>query len=133
MLMNAAGKTLKNLVFSIDRGIVIPAFKTLWVDIMLNPDDNVPKKGDVKIIARASDSLIVGEQLASLRQEFLNFTSNPIDRQIMGVDGRAALLREQSKELKMPDGEVIPSKQDLQSRMQQQAMNMRPEEETGVA
>jgi len=100
---------------------------------MLNPDDNVPKKGDVKIIARASDSLIVGEQLASLRQEFLNFTSNPIDRQIMGVDGRAALLREQSKELKMPDGEVIPSKQDLQSRMQQQAMNMRPEEETGVA
>ena len=51
--------------------------------------------------------------------EFLTATANPIDMEIMGVEGRASVLREVAKGLQMPTEEVVPS--DEKSRMQRRA------------
>lgn len=45
------------------------------------------------------------------RIEFLNATANPIDTQIMGTSGRAAVLREVAKGLQMDTDEVVPSRE----------------------
>jgi hypothetical protein len=45
------------------------------------------------------------------RIEFLNATANPIDIEILGKEGRAAILREVAKGLQMPVDEVIPSRE----------------------
>jgi hypothetical protein len=45
------------------------------------------------------------------RIEFLNATANPIDMEIIGPDGRAAILREVVKGLQMPVDDIIPSRE----------------------
>ena len=70
----------------------------------------------VKVVARASEHLVIAEQLQLRRTEFLERTNNPIDMQIIGMEGRAEILRETSKSLKMSD-DIVPAKDDLQRRM----------------
>ena len=109
MLMNAASKTLKNVVFHIDLGLVKPSIREHWMHIMLY-DQDIEKTGDIAIVARASDFLIMQEQLQLRRGEFLQNTNNPTDLQITGLKGRAAVLRESVRSLKMPVEDIIPPK-----------------------
>lgn len=120
MLMNAASKGLKSVVTHIDEGIIVPAIKEHWLTLMLY-DQDIEKTGDINVIARASEYLIIAEQLQIRRTEFLNFTNNPIDMSILGRKGRAAVLRETVKSLKMPTEEIIPTKQEMeeQARLEQ--------------
>lgn len=112
MLMNAASKTLKGVVFHADTGVIRPSIKEHWIHIMLY-DKDIEKTGDINVIARASDYLIQQEQLQMRRGEFAQNTNNPTDLQIMGLPGRATILRENAKSLKLPD-DVIPSKQEME-------------------
>ena len=59
------------------------------------------------------------------RNEFLAATANPFDMQILGLEGRAALLREAAKALDMNPDIVVPPLSELKMRaamMQQQQM-----------
>lgn len=127
MLMNAASKTLKGVVFNVDEGVTKKSVKEHWVHVMLY-DRDIDKTGDINVIARASEYLIQQEQLQMRRSEFLTTTDNPTDLEIMGSKGRATILRETVKSLKMPTEDIIPSKQEMEQRdqvmraMQQQLM-----------
>ena len=86
--------------------------------------DDMSIKGDAKVVATGSSALMQKETQQMRKQEFLQFTNNPIDFQIMGIEGRANLLREVAKPLEFQD-EVVPTKDELRNRMQmeqQQAM-----------
>jgi len=123
MLMNAAAKGLRNAASNIDKGIITPSVREHWLIIMLTRPDLA--RGDCKIIARASEYLIQAEQLQIRRSEFLNFTNNPTDLQIMGIDGRMELLRENAKALKMNVDKVIPKREDMiASLVEQQIQQM---------
>lgn len=117
MLMNAATKTLKGVIKHVDSGVIIPSINEHWLTLMLY-DNEIEKTGDIAVIARASEYLIVAEQLQVRRTEFLVNTANPIDLQIMGIEGRAAVLRETVKALKMPTEDIVPSKKDMEERKQ---------------
>ena len=52
--------------------------------------------------------------------EFLQATANPIDMQIVGPKGRAAVLRSVSSNMGMDGDEIVPS-EDALNQMQQQA------------
>jgi len=111
MLMNMASKGLKMVATNIDRGIIKPSVKAHWVSIMLDEPDKA--KGDINIIPKASEYLIMMEQLQVRMMEFLNATANPIDSQIMGIDGRAELLRKAAKYLKMNTEKIVPDRSEI--------------------
>jgi hypothetical protein len=48
------------------------------------------------------------EAVQARRNEFLGLTANPIDTQIMGPQGRAALLREAAKGLDIDPAQIVP-------------------------
>ena len=118
MLLNAASKVLQEVIAHVDKSIIKPSIADHWLHVMLF-DRDFPFSGDINVVARASENLIIQEQLAVRRQEFLNSTVNDVDVSIMGRDGRAAVLRENVKALKMPHEEIIPSKKKMQMQQAQ--------------
>jgi hypothetical protein len=123
MLMGAAGKGIRQVVMHIDTDIVKPVVTRQFVYNMRYEDDE-SIKGDAEVVARGTINLAVKETVNVRRIEFLNATANPLDAEIIGMDGRAAILREVAKGLQMPVDEIIPSREKLsyQGRRQAQAM-----------
>jgi len=114
MLMNAAAKGLRASVIHIDQGVTKPSWEEHWLQIVLTEPERAI--GDVKIIARASDYLMQIEQLQSALYDALQLTGNPIDMEIIGLEGRAEMLREYMKRLKMPVHKIIPDRDALVNR-----------------
>lgn len=129
MLMNAASKTLKSVVFNIDEQVVKPIIKEHWLQVMLY-DEDVPKIGDVNIVARASEHLIIAEQMQLRRSEALERTNNPVDMAIIGAKGRATQLRDYFKSLKMNTSKIVPSENTMEAR-ERVAMNQPAPAEAG--
>jgi TolA-binding protein len=76
-------------------------------------------KGDASVVARGAVSLMQLETLQLRRNEFLTATANPMDSQIVGLEGRAEILREVAKGLQMDINKVVPKK--VQQPVPQQA------------
>ena len=112
MLMGSAGKGIRQVVMHIDNDIIHPVVKRQFVyNMRYDPDEAI--KGDVEIVPRGAINLAVKETVNIRRVEFLNATANPIDIEIMGPTGRAAILREVAKGLQMPVDEIIPSREKM--------------------
>jgi len=110
MLMGAAGKGIRQVVMHIDTDVVKPIVMRQFVyNMRYDEDESI--KGDVQVIAKGAINLAVKETVNIRRIEFLNATANPVDLEILGKDGRAAILREIAKGLQMPVDEVIPSRE----------------------
>lgn len=124
MMIGNANKTIKKLVAQLDVQVFTPMLEALHSYIMRFVDDSAAK-GDVRIVARGALSMAVKEQAQVRRNEFLAATANPFDMQILGLEGRAALLREAAKALDMNPDIVVPPLSELKMRaamMQQQQM-----------
>lgn len=111
MLMNAASKTMKNAIMNIDLGVIKPLVEYVWMDQMTN-NKKMPIDGDIAIRARASDTLLIAEMLSVRRMEWLKNTANPVDMQIIGVEGRAKVLRESARGLHLGT-DVVPSAEEI--------------------
>lgn len=120
MLMNAASKGIKQVIRNVDLGIIEPLITKVNTHLMLDQSIDSDMKGDVQIRARGSDSLVHKEATQAMQQQFLAQTANPIDMQIIGLDGRRELLREAAKSLDVPVDRVVPS-QDMVAMQQMQA------------
>ncbi len=137
MLMDAANKLLKLTLANIDRDVIQPLIETMFTYNMLyNPDRSI--KGDVQVVARGAVSLAQRELIQQRRNEFLVATANPIDAQILGLPGRAAILRETAKGLDIPVDNLIPDMiklQQMQAANEQAAMQQaqEPDEEVAVS
>lgn len=112
MLMGSAGKGIRQVVMHIDNDVIKPIVHRQFVyNMRYDEDESI--KGDAQVVARGAVNLAVKETTNVRRVEFLNATSNEIDMQIMGPEGRAAILREIAKGLQMPVDEIIPSRERL--------------------
>lgn len=123
MLMGAAGKGIRQVVMHIDTDVVKPIVMRQFVyNMRYDEDESI--KGDVAVVAKGAINLAVKETVNIRRIEFLNATANPIDLEIIGKEGRAAILREVAKGLQMPVEDVVPSrdKSGYQDRIQARAM-----------
>ena len=125
MLLSNAGKTIKNVVASVDR-IMQPAIERLYMYNMMYLDD--PElKGDVNIVAEGAESLVRQQQQQQRLNEFFNIAvSNPVVTQVIGPEGVAYIIREIVKQLGIDTDSVVPSVPVLKARqavqhMQQQA------------
>ncbi len=112
MLMGAAGKGIRQVVGHIDGDVIKPIVQRQFVyNMRYDEDESI--KGDVQVIARGAVNLAVKETVNVRRIEFLNATANQFDMEIIGKDGRTAILREVAKGLQMPVDAVIPSREKL--------------------
>ena len=93
----------------VDNDVVKPIVERQFVyNMRYDPDESI--KGDAQIVPRGAVNLAVRETTNVRRVEFLNATANEFDMQILGPDGRAAILREIAKGLQMPVDEIVPSR-----------------------
>lgn len=107
MMLNAANKGLKDVVMAVDTCVMTPQLEKLFNHNMIyHPDESV--KGDAKVVARGAVSLMQLETLQLRRNEFLMATNNPLDSQIVGIEGRTEILRETAKGLQMDINRVVP-------------------------
>ncbi len=117
MLMESANKGIKDAVRHIDRGVIRRVIGGLWLFNMQYSDDQ-SIKGDCKAVPRGSSAMLQREQTQAMRQQFLGMTANETDMGIIGVPGRAKLLRALSQQLDMPD--LVPDDREIEARMAQQ-------------
>ena len=112
MLMGSAGKGIRQVVMHIDSDVLKPIVHRQYIYNMRYIDDE-SIKGDVDIQARGAVNLANKEQMNVRRLEFLNATANQIDMEIIGKEGRTAIIREVAKGLQMPVDDVVPSGEKL--------------------
>src|SRR5690606_62594 len=105
MLMNNASKILQTVAANIDRDIFEPLLSHLFDMIMLTDTTGI-LRGDESIRIMGVNVAIQRETQRARQLEFLQITANPLDAQILGPKGRAAVLREISKTIGI-DGERI--------------------------
>jgi hypothetical protein len=97
-------------VMYIDHDVVKPIVMRQFVyNMRYDEDESI--KGDAEVVAKGAINLAVKETVNVRRIEFLNATANPIDLEILGKEGRAAIIREVAKGLQMPVEEVVPSRE----------------------
>lgn len=129
MLISNAGKGIKQVISNIDQHIIIPIVERLYQDNLRYSQD--PELvGDVNIVAKGAQALVVKEAEAIRRTEFLTLVLNsPVAQQIVGLNGTAELLRDAARNLSgnvdkiVPDDfqmGVIQQQQQLIAQLQQQ-------------
>lgn len=112
MLLSAANKGLKGVVGNVDMHVVSKVIESVYnFNMLYDEDESI--KGDCQVVARGAVSLMQLESLQLRRNEFLASTANPIDQQIVGVEGRAEILRETAKGLELDTNRVVPSRDKL--------------------
>jgi hypothetical protein len=100
------------VVHATDRDVIRDVVKrTADHNLLYDEDESI--KGDVEVNPSGVMGLILREQESARLTQALQLTANPIDMQIIGPKGRAALLRRKVMELDINPDEVIPSQEKL--------------------
>lgn len=128
MLMGNASKVLQNVASQIDHDIMEPLLEDLYTMVMLT-DTTGMLRGDERISVKGVAVAIQKETDRMRKLEFLQITGNPMDAEIVGIEGRAALLRALADELGMPEANIVPTEDELRARLEQQAALAAAQEE----
>jgi hypothetical protein len=120
MLMGNASKGIKQVVSNIDVGVITPMIDRLHFFNMMYGDDPELKNGDIKVVARGANSLVVKETQQQRVNEFLQLAlTNPIVNQVVGEEAIASLLRVAAKNLDMDTDSIVPPPEVIRARMYQ--------------
>jgi hypothetical protein len=119
-LMNSAARGIKKVIYRIDLDVMKTIIQRQYDWNMIYVDDE-SIKGDAKIEAIGALGLIIKEQMAARRVEFLKETNNPVDLSIMGPERRANVLRQTAPAIGMPGDEVVPSKEEMKEKVKMMA------------
>ncbi len=125
MMITNASKQIKQTISSLDQHVIAPVVERSYQHLLMYRPD-LALQGDLKVRARGATSLVAKEAAQVRLNEFLVATGNPVDMQIVGMDGRAELLRHAVKRLDIPSPDkVVPSATVARQRQQQaQAQQM---------
>jgi len=130
MLMSAASKIIKEAIVNVDSKVLKRAIEACWVHMMLF--DDIKARGDISVVARASEYLIIAETLRERRTQFLAVTNNPTDMAIIGIKGRASVLRETVKTLKMNEN-IVPTEEEMNAAEEQENQRKMAEEQAAAS
>ena len=120
MLMDNASKVMQNVAANVDDDILTPSIEGLYEMVMMS-SVGPQLKGDETIVVKGVTVAVQKETDRMRKLEFLQMTANPMDMQIMGIPGRAAVLEDVAEELGMKGKKVVPSSEELQEKQQEQA------------
>lgn len=119
MLMNNASKVLQNVAAAIDADIIGPMVEDLYVVTMVT-DDTGMLRGDEQIVVKGVAVATAKETDRMRQMEMLQMTANPIDMEIIGTDGRAALLRAAMEGVGLPEERIVPSELEMRKHVEAQ-------------
>jgi len=118
MLMGNASKILQTVAANIDRDVMSPALLALY-DMLMLTDDTGMLNGDENIRVMGVNVAVQRETQRVRQLEFLQITANPVDAQIIGIPGRAKVLRSVANEIGLDGEGVVPPDDQLAASMQQ--------------
>lgn len=121
MLMGNAAKILQTVAANIDNDVIEPSITELYDMVMLT-DQTGMLRGDESIQVLGVNVAMQRETQRQRQLEFLQITGNPIDMQITGVKGRAAVLRSVSEGIGLDGEDVVPPDDVLAAQQKMQAM-----------
>lgn len=113
MLMSNSARGIKRVILAIDRDVIKPIIEAQYDWNMLNLGDPA-LVGDAQVVATGAVAIMMKEQMAERRMGFLQATNNPVDNKIMGVKGRAVVLRESAKTLELDGQKIVPDEKDVE-------------------
>lgn len=133
MLMGNASKILQTVAANIDRDVIQPCLQGLYDMVMLT-DESGLFRGDESIRVRGVDVAVQRETDRARTIELLQATMNPIDMEIIGLEGRANMLRSLTDDLNMDGVKIVPDEDEIKAKqeamqvaaMQAQAMGGAP-------
>lgn len=120
MLMGNASKILQTVAANIDRDVFDPLL-TMLHDMLMLTDTSGLLSGEETIRVLGVAVAVQKETLRARQLEFLQTTANPLDMQIIGPKGRAAVLRAVSNTLGLPGNDIVPSEDELIQQQKQAA------------
>ena len=127
MLMQNAGKAIKQVIANIDTSVIEPVIDRLWYYNMVYGTDPA-LQGDIKVVARGANSLVIKETQQQRINEFLQLAlTNPIVNQIVGEESIAAMLRIAAKNLDMDTDQIVPPPEVIRARVAQATAAMQQE------
>jgi hypothetical protein len=133
MMMNNAARGIKQVVRNVDKGIIAPSIiKTHEFQLLYFKDPDY-YTGDIKLIAKGSSALVQKEQAQIRRNELLDVVlSRPAALEVVQLTGLAQMLREIFKGADFKSDDIVPTKEQLEMRMQQAVIQQEQiEAETG--
>lgn len=133
MMVGNAGKTIKNLVSSIDIGIIAPAVRRGYEFIMRYiPDEDL--KGDLQVVARGALSLMNKDAAQVRRNEFLAMVvQNPHLLELIGKTGLAELVRSLVRTLDLDAQDIVPLASEIAMQQMAQAQQMQAMQQLQMA
>ena len=118
MLMGNASKVLQTVASNVDRDVLDPLLRQL-LDMLMLTDATGMLEGDETIKVMGVTVAVQKETQRSRQLEFLQITANPVDTQIMGPKGRAAVLRSVASTIGLDGQPIVPSEDDIDRQTQQ--------------
>lgn len=113
LLMSNASKGLKAVIQAIDTGVIRPSVQTQYhYNLQFEEDPGII--GDLRIIAKGSAILQAREQNAVRKLDMLERTNNPVDNQILGLRGRAMMLRGALESVGLDADKVLEEEEKIQ-------------------
>lgn len=116
MLMGNASKILQTVAANIDRDVMEPALLMLY-DMLMLTDETGILHGDENIRVMGVNVAVQRETQRIRQLEFLQITANPIDAQIIGIPGRAKVLRSVSSEIGLDGEGIVPPDDEIAASM----------------
>ena len=108
-LLSSAAKLLRSSIGNIDEDVVVPVIEMMYdYNMLFDPDESI--KSDAQVVARGANEMLQRETARQEHMAMLEITNNPTDSTIIGVKGRAHLLKKTLNTFDNIDGDhVIPS------------------------
>lgn len=119
MILQGASKILQNVAANVDRDVIEPALSNL-LDMILLTDQSGLLSGEEKLRILGVNVAMEKETELQKKLQFLQLTANPIDMQVIGIKGRAVVLKDIADDLNMPGNDIVPTEQELEAQQKEQ-------------
>jgi hypothetical protein len=119
--MGNASKILQTVCANIDEDVMDPCLRDL-LDLVLMTDTSGLLTGEEEVVPKGVAVAVQRETMRQRQLEFLQITGNPIDMQIIGPKGRAAVLRAVSTGIGLEGEQIVPSEDEIEAQQKQAMM-----------
>lgn len=119
MLMGNASKILQSVSANIDRDVLEEALMQLC-DLVMMTDTSGLLTGEEKVSVQGVTVAIQRETIRQRQIEFAQATNNATDMKIIGLKGRAAILRAVASTIGMSGEKIVPSEQAMEQMEKQE-------------